>query len=93
MVFIARWSPDQCGRHVNFGYFPRYELLSSLIFGKVQTDGRTESDAYEPTMQLAQVGSIKTEVSFFFIVRHISDNLHRHYRKGKKNCSVFGMYM
>ncbi len=44
---------------------PRYELKSSLIFGKVQTDrqtdGRTdrqtESDAYEPTVQIAQVGS------------------------------------
>ena len=40
-------------------YFQIYELFSSLIFGPVQmTDyGQTESDAYEPTMQVAQVGS------------------------------------
>ncbi len=29
-----------------------------MIFGQVQTDGQTESDAYEPTVQIAQVGSI-----------------------------------
>ena len=44
-------------------YFSRYELLSSLIFGPVRTDRqidrRTESDAYEPTVQSAQVGSKK----------------------------------
>ena len=43
------------------GHVLRYELLSSLIFGPVrtdrQTDGQTESDAYEPTVQSAQVGS------------------------------------
>ncbi len=41
--------------------FQRYELLSSLIFGPVHTDGRTdrqtESDTYEPTVQNAEVGS------------------------------------
>ncbi len=31
--------------------------MSSLIFGPVQTDGQTESDAYEPIMLSAQVGS------------------------------------
>ena len=36
--------------------FSRYELFSS-DFGKVQTDGQTESDVYEPTVQFAQVGS------------------------------------
>ena len=44
-------------------YFLRNELFSSLIFGLVQTDGRTdgrtESEAYEPTVQIAQVGSKK----------------------------------
>ncbi len=35
-------------------YFPRYELLSR----DRQTDKQTESDAYEPTMQYAQMGSI-----------------------------------
>ena len=40
-------------------YFLRYELLSTT-FGPVQTDYRqTESDEYEPTVQRAQVGSIK----------------------------------
>ncbi len=29
-----------------------------VIFGPVQTDGQTESDAYEPTVQSAQVVSI-----------------------------------
>ena len=44
-------------------YFTRYELLSSLIFvtdrqTDRQTDGQTDgSDAYEPTVQFAQVGS------------------------------------
>ncbi len=43
-------------------YFTRYELLSSLIFvtdrrTDGQTDRQTESDAYEPTVQFAQVGS------------------------------------
>ena len=38
-------------------YFLRYELLSSLIFGPVWTDRRTESDAYDPAMQNAQVDS------------------------------------
>ncbi len=33
--------------------FKRYELLSS----DRQTDGQTESDAYKPTVQYAQVGS------------------------------------
>ncbi len=42
-------------------YFLRYELFSPILvkyFGQVQTDYRrqTESDAYEPTVQLAQVG-------------------------------------
>ncbi len=41
-------------------YFLRYELFSP-IFGQVRTDGQTdrqtESDAYEPTVQFAQVGS------------------------------------
>ncbi len=41
--------------------FLRYELFSP-IFGQVrtdrQTDGQTESDAYEPNVQYAQVGSI-----------------------------------
>ncbi len=39
-------------------YFPRYELFSSLIFGPVQTTEyrQTDSDAYEPTVQIAQVG-------------------------------------
>ena len=32
-------------------------ILSSPIFGKVRTDGQTESDAYEPIVQVAQVGS------------------------------------
>ena len=36
-------------------YFLRYELLSHS-FG-LATDRRTESDAYEPTVQCAQVGS------------------------------------
>ncbi len=43
-------------------YFTRYELLSSLIFVTDrqmdrQMDRQTESDAYEPTVQFAQVGS------------------------------------
>ena len=36
----------------------RYELFSP-IFGQVQTDRQTESDAYEPIVQIAQVGSKK----------------------------------
>ncbi len=38
--------------------FMRYEVFSSLLFGPVQT-GRlqTESDAYEPTVHNAKVGS------------------------------------
>ncbi len=38
----------------NFGqvtdeYFPRYQIISSLIFGP-GTHGQTQSDAYEPTV-------------------------------------------
>ncbi len=48
---------------VKFEYFKRYELLSSLIFvTDRQTDRQTESDAYEPTVQFAQVSSIKDRV-------------------------------
>ncbi len=44
---------------------PRYELFSPT-FGQVQTDDRQmESDAYEPTMQFAQVGLIK-HIYFIF---------------------------
>ncbi len=45
----------------------RYELKSSLIFGQVHTDGQTESDAYEPTVQNAQVGSTKMSVVNFLV--------------------------
>ena len=41
-------------------YILRYELLSSMNFGNVtdrQTDRQTESNAYEPTVPNAQVGS------------------------------------
>ncbi len=44
---------------------PRYELLSSDFWSSPDgqtngwTDGQTESDAYEPTVQSAQVGSKK----------------------------------
>ena len=40
-----------------------YELKSSLIFGPVQTDRQTKSDAYEPTVQIAQVGSINCKIT------------------------------
>ena len=44
-------------------YFLSYEFFSSPIFGLVQTDGQTDrqtdSNAYEPTVQNAQVGSKK----------------------------------
>ncbi len=35
----------------------------SYRFGKVQTDRRTESDAYEPTVQYAQVGSMNHSIA------------------------------
>ena len=44
----------------NRTYFPRYELFSSVKSDRRtdrRTDRQTESDAYEPTVQLAQVGS------------------------------------
>ena len=37
-----------------------YEFFSSQIFGQVQTDGQMQSDAYEPTVQNAEVGSKKS---------------------------------
>ncbi len=43
--------------NLDFGKVYTLKLLSSLIFGPVHMDGRTESDAYEPTVQNAQVGS------------------------------------
>ncbi len=43
-------------------YFLRYEFFPSPIFGLVQTDRRTESDAYEPILQIAQLGSKRSLV-------------------------------
>ncbi len=53
-----------------------YELLSSN-FGLVtdrQTDGRTESDAYEPTVQVAQVCS--KMVKKIILLRNTDAHLH-----------------
>ncbi len=38
-------------------YFPRYELFSTIFCQVRTTDRQTESGAYEPTVQMAQVGS------------------------------------
>ena len=52
------WHATICSHIVHSAYFTKYELLSSLIFvTDVKIDRQTESDAYEPTMQFAQVGS------------------------------------
>ena len=47
-----------------------YVLLSSLIFGQVRSDRQTERDAYEPTMQSAQVGS---KMWFYSILQSLSN--------------------
>ncbi len=63
-AFLILWYSSQlrvpikalyCGRVSDsyLQYFLSYEFLSS----DRQTDGRTESDAYEPTVQYAQVSS------------------------------------
>ncbi len=37
---------------------PQFEIwIIFPYFGQIQTDGQTESDAYEPAVQFAQVGS------------------------------------
>ncbi len=56
-ILIKPLAPWTTCTNVIHEYFPRYELFSNLIFGLVQTGRRTESDAYEPTVQIAQVGS------------------------------------
>ncbi len=40
-----------------------FKYFRSSIFSQVHTDGQTESDAYEPTVQNAQVGSKKGDSS------------------------------
>ena len=45
------------GMKVYIEFWWSEELFSSLNFSEV-TDGQTESDAYEPTVQFAQVGSM-----------------------------------
>ncbi len=47
-------------------YFVRYELFFP-IFGQVQMDRQTESNAYEPTMQSAQEGSKIEKEKFIYM--------------------------
>ena len=49
--------------------FSRYEFNSNLNFCPRRTDRQTQSDAYEPTVQVAQVGSIRCHLREIMQIR------------------------